>query len=129
MKNPRPFIPWACVLTLILICTGCIAPDAESTTGTRIGNTIAIGDILEQPSLYNGTSVLVRGKVVNECGSGCWFFLDDGTGTIYIDLLPNNFAIPPMVGSTVTVEGTIRMDGSDVYMVGTTVLSDLGVYR
>ena len=65
---------------------------------------------------------------MNECGSGCWFFLNDGTGTIYIDLLPNNFAIPPMVGSRVTVEGVVRAESGDVLILGTSVITDMKVY-
>jgi len=36
-----------------------------------------------------------------------WFYLDDGTGQIYIDLGPGNFVIPQYVGRTVRVMGKV----------------------
>lgn len=109
-----------------VLLAGCIAPGEvnREVHETRV----PIGDILENPAIYNGTPVLVSGKVVQECGAGCWFFLDDGSGTIYVDLLPNNFAIPPIVGSKVTVEGTVLVEGRDVSILGRSVITDLKVY-
>jgi len=108
-----------------IISAGCLSQTAENT-GT--GTPVKIGDILENPGTYNGTTVVVSGKIVNECPSGCWFFLDDGTGSLYVDLLPSNFVIPPMVGSRVTVEGIIQVEGKDVTLVGTKVITDQGVF-
>jgi len=128
MEKNWIFILLACGLAGFLIIAGCTIPAREATNRSISENTVKIGDILENPGAYNGTTLLISGKVVNQCGSGCWFFLDDGSGSIYVDLLPNNFAIPPMVGSKVTVKGTILVDGKDVTMVGTTVMTDFKVY-
>jgi uncharacterized protein YdeI (BOF family) len=128
MKKKWTFILLAWGLAIFLITGGCTSPAKEEVSGGNSINTIKIGDILENPDTYNGTTVLINGKVVNECGSGCWFFLDDGSGTIYVDLLPNNFAIPPMVGAKVTVEGTIHLQGRLPYMMGRNVITDLKVY-
>jgi hypothetical protein len=65
--------------------------------------------------------VTVKGKIVTECGSGCWFTLQDGNAVIYIDLAPNNMVIPQKKGSTARVTGEIIREGSDVYMVGSKV--------
>jgi hypothetical protein len=128
VKNKRTFILLACGLAIFLITAGCTSPAKEEVSGGNSITTIKIGDILENPGSYNGTTVLINGKVVNECGSGCWFFVDDGSGTIYVDLLPNNFAIPPIVGSKVTVEGNVLVKGTDVSILGTSVMTDLKVY-
>jgi len=128
MKKTLMFILLACILAGVLITAGCTSASTGERTGTNSFSTVKIGDILENPALYNSTTVLVSGKVVNECGAGCWFFLDDGSGTIYVDLLPNNFAIPPMVGSKVTVEGTVLVEGSDISILGSSVITDLKVY-
>jgi uncharacterized protein YdeI (BOF family) len=129
MKFQWIFLLAVCGLAGFLLTAGCITPAAKEVTPlSTSGNIVKIANIFENPETYNGTTVLISGKVANQCGSGCWFFLDDGTATIYVDLLPNNFAIPPMLGSKVTVKGTIRVDGKDVSMVGTTVITDLQVY-
>jgi predicted metalloprotease len=80
-----------------------------------------ISDILGNPKTYGGRIVTVKGKIVTECGSGCWFTLQDGNAVIYIDLAPNNMVIPQKKGSTARVTGEIIREGSDVYMVGSKV--------
>jgi uncharacterized protein YdeI (BOF family) len=119
MNKTWIFILFVCGLACFLIVAGC---------SNKSENTVKIGDILENPGAYNGTKIAISGEVVNQCGSGCWFFLDDGSGTIYIDLLPNNFAIPPMRGSKVTVVGTVLVEGEDVSILGTSVINGLQVY-
>jgi ABC-type transport system substrate-binding protein len=80
-----------------------------------------IGDILQNPATYGGKVVTVKGKIVSECGSGCWFTLQDANAVIYIDLAPNNMVIPQKKGSAAKVTGEIVRDGTDVYMVGSKV--------
>jgi uncharacterized protein YdeI (BOF family) len=128
MNKKWIFIVLACGLAGFLITAGCTSPAKGVASGGNSQHTAKIGDILENPATYNGTTVLISGKVVNQCGSGCWFFLDDGSGTIYVDLKPNNFAIPPMMGSRVTVEGSVLVNGKDVSILGTSVITDLKVY-
>ncbi|MCX6693564.1 MAG: hypothetical protein NT074_03300 [Methanomicrobiales archaeon] len=128
MKKTLILIVFACGLAGFLITAGCTSPAKEEVSGGNSINAVKIGDILENPDSYNGRDVLINGKVVNQCGSGCWFFLDDGSGTIYVDLLPNNFAIPPMIGSKVTVEGSVLVNGTDVSILGTSVTTGLKVY-
>ncbi|MCJ7664768.1 MAG: LysM peptidoglycan-binding domain-containing protein, partial [Desulfobacterales bacterium] len=42
--------------------------------------------VMGKPESYEGQAVVVEGKIISECGAGCWFTLNDGTGTIYVDL-------------------------------------------
>lgn len=70
----------------------------------------------------------MKGKITGECGSGCWFNLDDGTGVIYVDLSPNNFAIPQLQGSTVIVQGVIHIVSGDPVLYATSVASGAEVY-
>jgi uncharacterized protein YdeI (BOF family) len=126
LKWRLPFLMTILTISMAVLSAGCLANQGEKTISRN--DTVQIGAILENPAAYNGTTVLISGKVVNQCGSGCWFFLDDGTGTLYVDLLPNNFAIPPMAGSKVTVEGTIHLQGRLPYMVGRNVITDLKAY-
>jgi uncharacterized protein YdeI (BOF family) len=126
-KNLPAYLPAVLILILAgaLLAAGCTS-QAASGTGSPTGQTpaVKIADILKNPAAYNGTPVVIRGKITNECGSGCWFMMDDGTGTLYVDLAPNNFAIPQIQGATVVVEGTISVTKGDPTLVSTKVITD-----
>ena len=79
---------------------------------------VKIKDVLQQPKVYEGKSIVVEGKIISECGSGCWFTLNDGTGTIYIDLAPSNLVIPQKRGALAKVYGEISTKSGDTYMIG-----------
>ncbi|HWQ19371.1 MAG TPA: hypothetical protein VN455_06285, partial [Methanotrichaceae archaeon] len=53
----------------------------------------SIKDIIQNALAYDGKDVVVQGKIQTECPAGCWFIVDDGVGSIYIDILPSNFVI------------------------------------
>jgi hypothetical protein len=91
------------------------APEEESP------KILKISDILGSPESYGGQAVIVEGKIVSECPAGCWFTLDDGTGTIYVDLAPSNLVIPQKRGAFATVYGEVVKKGSDTYLIGTKV--------
>jgi hypothetical protein len=94
---------------------------AAAAPGSPSNQVTKISDILANPKVYGGRVVTVSGKIVSECGSGCWFTLQDGNAVIYIDLAPNNMVIPQKKGSTAKVTGEIIREGSDVYMIGSKV--------
>jgi uncharacterized protein YdeI (BOF family) len=91
-------------------------------------NVVSIGEIIKNPAVYNGTTVVVQGKITNECGSGCWFMVNDGTGTLYVDLAPNNFAIPQLQGSSVIIEGSIVISNGDPTLNAIKVVTDTRTY-
>ena len=99
--------------------------DAATSANVPAANTAPqltrIGDILQNPKLYNGKIVKVEGKIMSECGSGCWFTLKDSSAVLYVDLAPNNMVIPQKRGSNARVTGEIVNTGSDIYMVGSKV--------
>lgn len=128
MKKAVISLILVCLLAGSLVLAGCTSTAGDGKHRDTSLPTVKIGDILDNPKNYNGTSVLISGKVVNQCGSGCWFFLNDGSGSIYVDLLPNNFAIPPMLGSKVAVKGDVLVEGGDVSILGSSVITDLKVY-
>ena len=79
------------------------------------------GAILKDPSSYAGKELVLSGTIAAECGSGCWFLLDDGTGQLYVDLAGNNFAIPQLQGSDVVMKGVIRVENGDPKLFATNV--------
>ncbi len=75
-------------------------------------------DILANPDEYLDQTVRLEGKIVRECPSGCWFFLEDETATIYVDINPSGLSIPPKVGKKVVVEGVPTNKNGGVSIIG-----------
>jgi uncharacterized protein YdeI (BOF family) len=82
------------------------------------GQTTNIKSILTSPGDYDGKVVEVEGKITRECPTGCWFDLEDETGTIYVDLNPSNFAIPQKVGNKATVRGKVKVKRGIATLIG-----------
>jgi len=101
----------------------------QATSGTEISQTpkeeeakvVKIGDILANHREFKDQEVIVEGKIVTECPSGCWFTLDDGTGTVYVDLNPSNLVIPQKRGAQAKIYGKVVIDNGDAYIIGTKV--------
>ena len=97
------------ILLVILGVSGCSGNSSDNSE--RYGVDIAekkvtsVKDIYTNPSEYLNQTIRLEGKIVRECGSGCWFFLEDETGTIFVDINPSGLSIPPKVGKKVVVEG------------------------
>jgi hypothetical protein len=126
-KNLPAYLPVALIviLTGTMLIAGCTSLPSSGTSSPAVPSSLVrIADILKNPSAYNGTVVAVQGKINAECGSGCWFMMDDGTATLYVDLAPNNFAIPQIQGTKVVVEGTISVIKGDPTLVATKVVTD-----
>lgn len=90
---------------------------------------VKISEILENVAAYHGKMVVVEGKIELECGAGCWFVLNDGTGSIYVDILPNNFAIPQKSGEDARVYGEVTLKNGDPQIIGKMVLIGGEVYQ
>ena len=90
---------------------------------------VKISEILENETAYHGKMVVVEGKIELECGAGCWFVLNDGTGSIYVDILPNNFAIPQKSGEDARVYGEVTLKNGEPQIIGKTVLISGEVYK
>lgn len=131
-KNTLPaYLPVVLIviLTGTMLIAGCTSQPLSGTGSPAAPSSfVKIADILKNPSAYNGTVVAVQGKITAECGSGCWFILDDGTGTLYVDLAPNNFVIPQISGTTVKVYGTIGEKNGDPVLDATKVVTDSRTY-
>ena len=126
------YLPLFCALTIIIVSVAFAGCTSQTTPGTGSPTAqtpfVTTADILKNTAAYNGTAVAVQGKINAECGSGCWFILDDGTGTLYVDLAPNNFVIPQISGTTVVVHGTIGMKNGDPVLSATKVVTDSRTY-
>ena len=108
-KKIRSIAALSIILLVILGVSGCSGNSSNKSerygvviTEKRI---VSVKDIYTNPNGYLNQTVRLEGKIVRECGSGCWFFLEDETGTIFVDINPSGLSIPTKVGKKVVVEG------------------------
>ena len=77
-----------------------------------------IGNITSKPDKYIDKIVKVEGEITGECPTGCWFYLKDDTGTIYVDIESSNLTIPQRTGSKAIVEGEVKSKEGRVEIIG-----------
>ena len=71
---------------------------------------VQVKDILLSEA-YGGKDVRMSGTIAMQCAStGCWFFLDDGTGRMLVDLKGLGLGLPARAGKKAIVSGTVIMD-------------------
>ena len=113
----RTFFALLFLLVLIAGCGG-----EKYGAGVDAGaQEVKVKDIFLQQSLL-GQKVTLEGKIVSQCQSnGCWFFLQDDTGQVYIDLATNKFSLPAMPGKQVVASGTVARSQQNILLVATGV--------
>jgi len=106
------------VAFLAVYIVGC-SPKAN-VFGQPISETTvtSIGDIFKRAEQFQGKRVRIEGKITDECPAGGWFFLQDQTGTIYVNLHPSEFAIPQVRGQQVIAQGVVRREGTQIEVIG-----------
>lgn len=105
------------------------AASAKEEPAELKNESVKIQDIIEDVSAFEDKMVVIEGKIETECPSGCWFIVDDGSASIYVDILPNNFVIPQKRGSEVRVYGEVTTQDGDPMMIGKIVEVDGEIYR
>jgi hypothetical protein len=93
---------------VLLLCMACAAVQAAIDY-----ESVTIKEIQDGNTTFMGKAVAIEGEIVKECPSrGCWFVLDDETGSLLVDIKPNNFTIPlELVGSKAKVYGNVTAVG------------------
>lgn len=104
------------LLLALFVAAGCsgekygagIDPDAPMVT---------VSDVYLDNSLLNQV-VNLEGTIISQCGSPdkCWYFMEDETGRILINLKPAKFVLPAAIGKTAKVTGTVQ-GGRDGYQI------------
>lgn len=93
-------------LVMLILLIGC----SSEKFGTELNKDLPksmVKDVLLNPSM-EGKPVNLEGIIVSQCASsGCWFFLKDSTGQIFVDLAPQGFTLPPKMGKTVKITGMV----------------------
>ncbi len=90
-----------------LVGCGIVPVPTPTPAATPTPMPVTVRQLIDGSATYAGHRVSMTGTVSLECAEGCWFFLDDGTGKIYIDLATAGLHIPQKVGSRVTLRGDI----------------------
>jgi hypothetical protein len=91
----------------ILLCMACVAVQAASIDYEET----TVKEIMNGSTSFIGKAVEVEGNITQECpGRGCWFIIDDGTGSMLVDLKPNNFTMPmDLAGNMAKVYGNVSV--------------------
>ncbi len=118
----------ALVILLLLALAVQVVQAADEPAELK-GTVTKIQDIIKNLPAYDGKTAVVAGKIVTECGSGCWFIIDDGSASIYVDILPSNFVIPQKRGSTAKVYGNVTTKDGDPMIIGKIVEIGGEIYR
>ena len=107
-------------LLVPLLIAGC-GSDKYGTGVDAAAQKVKVKDLFLQQSLL-GQKVTLEGKVGSQCQSnGCWFFLQDDTGQVYIDLSTNQFSLPAIPGKTVVASGTVAMSKQNILLIASGV--------
>lgn len=118
--------------TLIMMAFAAVVMQAVQATEEPAelkNETVQIQNIVKNEPAFDGQYVVIEGKIDSECGSGCWFIVDDGTAQIYVDILPSNFVIPQKRGSDVKVYGKVTTRDNDPLLIGKIVEIGGEIYR
>ncbi|HMB17051.1 MAG TPA: hypothetical protein VKN62_12130 [Pelovirga sp.] len=82
---------------------------------------VQVKDIFLRPDLI-GQKVTLEGRIVSQCASnGCWFYLQDETGQVYVDLARNGFELPSLPNKTAIASGTIAKTQQAFLLIATGV--------
>ena len=83
--------------------------------------TVKVKDVFLKKNLM-GQKVTLEGKVVSQCQSnGCWFYIQDDTGQLYIDMATNQFSLPSMPNKQVYASGTVAKKQNNIVLIATGV--------
>lgn len=109
MKKRLPY--YKCYFVLLVILLGLVGCKSEKYGQGVDSNApvVTVKDIFLRPE-FRGKDVTVQGSISSQCQSnGCWFFLQDATGQIFINLSPNNMTLPDRMGKQVKVTGLVAV--------------------
>ena len=121
-KNIKLIVLLPIILLIIFGVSGCSGNSSNNIEKYGVDITekevTSVKDVLANSDEYLNRTVRLEGKITRECGSGCWFFLEDDTGTIYVDINPSGLSIPPKVGKKVAVEGVPTNRNGRISIIG-----------
>lgn len=92
--------------TILILVAGCSAEQYGAGVNKSVPS-VKIKDVILNPSYVNQV-VNLEGIIVSQClSNGCWLFLNDGTGQIFVDMAPHGFSLPSRPGKKAKVTGLV----------------------
>lgn len=95
---------------------------ARAFGGPVGGQAVTISEVLASPEAYLGETVTVEGRIVRMCPTtGCWWYLDDGTGQLRVSSTAAGFALPlGQDGKRIRTTGkVVRNEGGELEIAAT----------
>ncbi len=93
-------------LILMLLNASCAAEQYGAGV-SKESPVVKVKDVILDHS-FEGKVVNLEGIITTQCAAnGCWFFLHDGSGQIFVDLAAKGFSIPPKQGKKARVTGVV----------------------
>ena len=112
------------LLTTFLLVSLVLAGCGGETYGSGVdpdAQKVQVKEVFLKQDLL-GKKVTLEGKIVSQCQSnGCWFYLQDETGQIFIDLAKNQMTLPSRPGKQVLASGTVGWSKQSHMLVATGV--------
>ncbi len=86
----------------------------------RVPTLTPLAEVIASPVAHLGADLRVEGRITRQCpSSGCWFFLDDGSGRqLRVELGHLGKKFPQHVGGVAEVEGRLLQNGQTLEIVG-----------
>jgi hypothetical protein len=92
----------------------------------RTAEPATIAAIRRHPASLTGKMLSLTGRMTERCPTaGCWFYLNDGTGDLRVDLGAGSFSVSGLpIGARMTVYGKVVQEpGEDPQLAGVGVRS------
>ncbi len=103
-------------ILLLILVIGCGAEKYGSGVDKTVQK-VSVKDVFINTT-YQGKIVNLEGVITTQCASnGCWFFLKDDTGQIFVDLATKGFALPQRQGKKAIVTGTVSFGQNGVFII------------
>jgi len=129
MKTKHQYRQITALLLLGLALLAFSCAQAKDEPAELKGEEVKIIDVIQNATTYEGKMVIIEGIIETECPSGCWFIVNDDTGSIYVDILPNNFVIPQKRGEDAKVYGEVVIKDGDPMIIGKMVRISGEIYQ
>ena len=98
------------MMLIAAVCLTVACSGEKYGAGTdRSAPAVTVKDVYLDRSLHENP-VTLEGTIIGQCGSPdkCWFFMQDDTGRIFVNLKPSKFTLPAAMGKKVRVTGRIE---------------------
>ena len=112
----------AVLLSALVVLGACGGSNEKYGSGVDTGlPVVSVKEVFFQQDLL-GQKVTLEGRIVSQCASsGCWFYLQDDTGQMFVDLSRNGFELPSLPGKQVRASGTVVRSQKALLLIATGV--------